>query len=278
MEHFYFSQGGREWNEDRAYSCEDFAFVLDGATSLYPEKYSNFSTDAEWYSNWWCEFLKVELHNKKITIPEILKNGLKKVTKEYLKLAAGNPMQDFPSCTVSIVRRNNGNLEIYSLTDSSIVIKAKTGLTILIQDPLNYVKDAFVIMKIKDLAEKDGISLLDSRKKYGYLVQDGRQKKNKFGGYYVLSNEVAAVEHGIYSSVEENIIDKVLILSDGYSQVFDVVKFLTAEKLIDKVNSLADVEKIYKTLKTKQYKDLGGEKYLRFKVSDDASLAYLKFD
>ena len=65
MEHFYFSQGGREWNEDRAYSCEDFAFVLDGATSLYPEKYSNFSTDAEWYSNWWCEFLKVELHNKK---------------------------------------------------------------------------------------------------------------------------------------------------------------------------------------------------------------------
>lgn len=277
MKHFYFTEGGRDWNEDRAFSCDQFAFVLDGATSLYPEKYSNFATDAEWYANWWCEYLKNELNNLSKTIPEILKEGLPQVVAEYQEMADGNPIQDFPSCTVSIVRRNNGMLEIFSLTDSSIVIQSKTGISMLIQDPLNYVKDGFVVMKIKEMADKDNISLIDARKKYGYLVQDGRQKKNKFGGYYVLSDFMGAVDHGIYSSVEENLINKVLILSDGYSQVFDVVKFLTTDKLLAKINTLADAKKIYGILRKKQNADKGGNKFLRFKVSDDASIAFMQF-
>lgn len=280
MKHFTFTKPGREWNEDRVYSCDEFAFVLDGATCLFDDHYSKYATDAEWYSNWWCEYLKKELGNLKKEIPDILKAGIKKVVKAYQKLAGENKIQDFPSSTVSIVRRNNGMLEFYSLTDSSMVVLSKTGICITIQEQGNSVKDAFTIMTILDKGNTDKIPLMEARYKYGHIVQEARIRKNQFalGGYYVLADSEEAINHGIYASVKEDLIDKVLILSDGYSQVYDVVKFMTPEKLIKKINNLADTEKIYNKLVKYQQKDKFAQKYYRFKVSDDTSLAYLKFD
>ncbi len=279
MEHFTFTKPGREWNEDRVYSCDDFAFVLDGATCLFSDHYSKYPTDAEWYSNWWCEYLKKNLSNTKKEIPDILKAGIPKVIKAYQKLAGENMIEDFPSSTVSIVRRNNDMLEFYSLTDSSIIVKSKTGLCVTIQEQGNTVKDAFTVMKILDLAKANKITPMESRHKFGNIVQEARIRKNQFalGGYYVLADNVEAINHGIYASVEESIIDKVLILSDGYSQVYDVVKFMPPEKLINKINNYADAEKIYNKLKKYQEKDKLAKKYYRFKVSDDTSLAYMKF-
>ena len=51
MEFFSLSKPGREWNEDRCYACKDFAFVLDGATSLTRQKFSSLHSDAEWSSD-----------------------------------------------------------------------------------------------------------------------------------------------------------------------------------------------------------------------------------
>ena len=45
MEHFTFSRAGRAWNEDRVYSCDEYAFVLDGASSLVKTQYSDFQHD-----------------------------------------------------------------------------------------------------------------------------------------------------------------------------------------------------------------------------------------
>ena len=279
MEHFTFTKPGREWNEDRVYSCDDFAFVLDGATCLFNDHYSKYATDAEWYSNWWCEYLKKSLGNTKKEIPDILKAGIKKVVKDYQKLAKDNVIEDFPSSTVSIVRRNNGMLEFYSLTDSSMVVLSKSGICITIQEQGNTVKDAFTIMKVLDTGKKHNMPLMEARHKFGEIVQQARIRKNQFalGGYYVLADSEEAINHGIYASVEEALIDKVLILSDGYSQVYDVVKFMPPEKLIKKINSYADAEKIYNKLVKYQQKDKLAKKYYRFKVSDDTSLAYLKF-
>ena len=280
MEHFTFTKPGGKWNEDRVYSCDDFAFVLDGATCLTGEHFTNYNSDAEWYSNWWCEYLKTELKNTEKTIPEILKLGIGKVTKEFKKFAGKNKIKDYPSSTVSIVRRlENGLLEIYSLTDSSILVLSKTGIFEVIQEQSNHVKDAFTVMKLHSLAQSENITLMQSNKKYKQIVADARQNKNKFApsGYFVLADSEEAIEHGIYSNIDESLIDKILILSDGYSRVYDVVKFMSAEKLIRKINNLKDVEKIYNKLKKLQEKDSLAKKHFRFKVSDDASLAYMKF-
>ena len=38
MMNFSFTKGGRSWNEDRAYSCEDFAFVLAPKGTAFQKK------------------------------------------------------------------------------------------------------------------------------------------------------------------------------------------------------------------------------------------------
>ena len=236
MKHFTFTKPGNPWNEDRGFSCDDFAFVVDGATCLTGDHYSKFGSDAEWYANWWCEFLKKQLPNLKKSIFDILKNGVEKITKDYIKISGGKKVVDFPSATVCIIRRNNGKVEFYALGDSVILFKAITGETMLIQDPFNCVNDGFNLITIKYLGKKEGLSLIPARKKHSDIVFKGRQKKNKVGGDWVLSDSIEAVDHGIYNTIDEELVDKVLLMTDGYAQIFDTVEMMSAEQLIKKVN------------------------------------------
>lgn len=276
MKHFTFSRAGRAWNEDRVYSCDDFAFVLDGASSLVKDQYSNLNTDAEWCSNWWCEYLKEALKDTTKKIPEILKSGVELSTKEFCNMAPTD-IEDFPCTTVSIVRRLNGILEIYALADSPIIIKAKSGLIIVFEDSLNTVNEGFNTIRIKDYAIKENISMVESRAKHSDVLYRNISIKNKLGGYYVLANSVEAIDHGVYNYIEEDLIEKVAILSDGFAQVYDTVKFMTHEELVGNINSLEDVERIYDKLYKLQDDDIKCDKYTRFKVRDDSSIAVMQF-
>ena len=132
MKNFVFTKEGRAWNEDRCYSCDDFAFVLDGATGLYNQKFSDMNTDAEWFSDWWREYLKDALKDMNKSIPEILVTGVEQEKAVFYKMADGKePVKDFPSACISIARRRNGLVEIYTLGDSPIVVQAKTNISIL---------------------------------------------------------------------------------------------------------------------------------------------------
>lgn len=278
MKHFTFSRAGRAWNEDRVYSCDEYAFVLDGASSLIKTQYSDLATDAEWCSNWWCEYLKTALGDKDKSIPEILKAGVEISTKEFHEISGGARLEDFPCTTASIVRRNNGYLEMYAIADSPILIKAKSGLHLVFEDSLNNVNEGFNTIRIKHFADSEGISMKESRAKHGEILYRNISIKNKFGGYYVLANSIDAIDHGVYNTIEENLIDKVLILSDGYSQVYDTVKIMTCEELVDAIESIEDVEKMYQKLYDLQEEDSDCNKYTRFKIRDDASIAFMKFE
>lgn len=277
MEHFIFTKPGKVHNEDRVFSCDDFAFVIDGATCLTGDHYSKFSSDAEWYSNWWKEYLVKNLANTKKTIFEILRAGVAKIVKDYVKLSGGKEPEDFPSATVCIARRNNGKVEIYALGDSVVLLRSKTGESILIQDPFNCVNDGFNLMTIEYLGKQEKLSLIPAREKHGDIVLAGRKKKNKVGGYWVLSDCVEAVDHGIFNTIDEEIVDKIMLMTDGYAQVFDTICFMTDKELLQKGNSLGDIEKIYNKLYKLQDADPNGDKHLRFKLRDDASIAVMKF-
>ena len=277
MKHFTFSRAGRAWNEDRVYSCEEYAFVLDGASSLVKDQYSNLNTDAEWCSNWWYEYLKGELKDNTKTIPDILKRGVELSTIEFKNLSRGVELEDFPCTTVSIVRRKGGYLEMYALADSPILIKAKSGLHLTFEDTLNTVNEGFNTIRIKHFADQENLTMKESRVKHGEVLYKNISIKNKFGGYYVLADSVEAIYHGVYNSIEEELIEKVVILSDGYSQVYDTVKIMSSEELVDAVESVEDLENIYHKLYDLQEEDYDCDKYIRFKIRDDASIAVMIF-
>lgn len=279
MKHFSISKKSRDWNEDRCYSCEKYAFVIDGATSLFNQKFSSLGSDAEWYAEWWYQYLKKSLDNYELTIPEILQNGIDLVVKEFKTLAGDEDVKDFPSSTISIVRRlANKKLEIYVLGDSPIILQAKTGISILVAETLNNVNDDLNKLILKNLADSNHMTLKEVRKNFPDCLKERRSMKNSFGGHYILADDKNAILHGVYRFIEEDLIKKVLIVSDGYSQIFDTFEQYSINELADKINNQEDAEDIYSELYDLQENDLDCDKFIRFKVRDDATIATLIFD
>ena len=280
MKYFTFSKPGRAWNEDRCFACEKFAFVLDGATSIYNQKYSCFHTDAEWLSNWWYEFLKVELFDESKSVLEILEKGMELCSDEYKKMLEENVDLDCPSSTLSIVREHQGKLEIFSVADSPIVLQGKSGLAIKIFDNRCDMLDDINKLIIKNYAIKEYISVMQAKSLHPECIADGRKTKNKIHGYYVLdtSNSKEMLDNAIYKIVDKNLIKKVLITSDGYSQIYDLFEKYNLEEFANKINSVEDAENLYNELCELQDKDIDGNTYVRFKIRDDSSIAVLDFD
>ncbi len=276
MKYFEFTKTQKKWNEDSCYAGESFAFVIDGASSLLGQKFTQCESDSKWYSKEWKEFLISNLDCDK-SIFDILKEGIKTISKKYLEIVNDAQILDFPSATISLVRRKNGILEFYTLGDSPIVVKTKHGNSFLINDTRNNVNDDIRKAEVVDYARQNNMSVIEARYQYPDTINWARLKKNTIGHYYILSDMEKAVDFGYRFQIKEDLVDKILLLSDGYSAVFDNVGFMTSQKLIDKINAYEDAQKIYNKLVKLQRKDAGGDKYVRFSLSDDATLVCMSF-
>ena len=277
--YFTFTRAGREWNEDRGFSCKNFAFALDGATGSSGQKFTDKNTDAEWYSNWWCNYLQKALYDYTVSLPEILHTGMDYVIKDYNEITNGKEVIDFPSSTINIARKlPDGNLELYILCDSPVILQTKTGHSILLTDTLNNNNDNVNFAVVEYYAKRDNISFLEARKKYNDVIFSARGRKNKQWGYNVLSDSQEAIDRGIYKVLDGNIFKKAILMTDGYSQVFDTFKLYSIEEFASKLDSLESAEQIYNELYTAQENDKDANKFIRAKVRDDATVSVFEID
>ena len=277
MKFFTFTKAGINWNEDRCYVCEKFGFVLDGATSLFEQKFSKFSTDAEWYSNWWKEYLIKNLPNTKKSIKEIVRKGIVDVTSAYIKLSKGEVVKDFPSSTISVFRVVEENIEYFCLGDSPILIETKSNYAFSVCKTDLILVDEINKCIIEDHANKENIDYIFAREQFSEFINEARKRKNSQNGYYILADFPDAVNYALIGIVPKNLIKKIIILSDGYSQIYEVFHYVHSKKLITKINSEKDVQKFYNKLFKLQEKDKKCNKFLRFKVRDDSTLVYYEF-
>ena len=278
MKYITFTKACKNWNEDRCFACDEFAFVLDGEGSLTKQVFSDYPSDTEWYTDWWSRFLMENLGNLKQTIPEILKAGINLIAAEYKKLSAGKKVIDHPSCTAAIVRRNNENLEFFVLGDSPILVQTKTGFVFEISDTRNNINDNVNKMILKDLALKNNLSLVEARKAFPDCITNGRLRKNTVGNYFVLAEKQIALSHAVQTEFNEALVSKILIMSDGFSQVYDLFNLLNKEELLSGLKTQKDIEKTYSLLCEAQENDKDCNNFIRFKKRDDSTLVLLDFN
>ena len=128
------------------------------------------------------------------------------------------------------------------------------------------------------IAKENNITVNEARQKYPSVIAEGRKLRNTIGHQYVLADKEKAVDEGISFSMPINLIKKIIIVSDGFSQCFDLFKFVNKENFIKSINSKEDAIKFYKKLNKLQNKDNLCKKFARFKKTDDASMACVIFD
>lgn len=272
MVNFCFSEAGREWNEDRVFVCDKYGFVIDGATVITGEHYTDFGSDAEWFADVWAKYLSIALADGSKSIKQIIEDEVEVIAEQYKRIVGSRKVTSFPSASVSIVRERGDVLEVYALADSPILIQTFDGRCFYFADTRNNINDAVVMAQISKIAQEKNAHFLETKKENVKFINEGRLKDNAFGGAYVLKNDKFAVEYGFYYEIPKNLVKKVVIMSDGYSEILELFHLMTETEFLNNLNTVSDAKKFYERLRKAQLKDRHCDKFIRMKVSDDASV------
>ena len=262
------SKTSKETNEDLICTGDNYAFVLDGATSLGNN--INETNDAYWYvktfSSYLSKFIKDD--NAKLAV----KKSIKEMSKELGKYTENKESNlDIPSSCIALIKENEDNFELFVLGDCSIIYGNKDNQTLVTKYDIRKL-DEEKIEKMKEIAQEKGINVCDT---YEYVLPDLIQQRllrNKENSYYVLDIAENAVDHAEYIKVPKENIDIILLMSDGFSSYYDCLNIEKDYKSFFLKNYVTSVEELYEELRHVEKDDYLLNKHPRFKETDDASI------
>ncbi len=265
-------------NEDCVYLCDDFGFVMDGATGLLKENITNCVSDAKWYVEEFKNFLIKNLKTKK-NLKEIMKDGITYVSNTYNNIEGATSVKSKPSSGIALFRKNENNIEYFILGDCQLIIKDKKDIITKLQ--LNDLPklDNINIGRMVKIAKEKNINVIDARPLINDYLVETRLTQNTNNGYWILSDDINAVDHALHGTLNLKDIKQIIGLTDGFSQLYEVFKVFTYEELVNLINNKKiSLDNLYDTLFTLQENDSNCNRYPRFKIRDDASIFNYELD
>lgn len=274
------TKGGKsdKENEDCVYLCDDFGFVMDGATGLLKENITNCVSDAKWYVEEFKNFLIKNLKTKK-NLKEIMKDGIRYVSNTYNNIEGATSVKSKPSSGIALFRKNENNIEYFILGDCQLIIKDKKDIITKLQ--LNDLPklDNINIGRMVKIAKEKNINVIDARPLINDYLVETRLTQNTNNGYWILSDDINAVDHALHGTLNLKDIKQIIGLTDGFSQLYEVFKVFTYEELVNLINNKKiSLNNLYDTLFTLQENDSNCNRYPRFKIRDDASIFNYELD
>ncbi len=274
------TKGGKsdKENEDCVYLCDDFGFVMDGATGLLKENITNCVSDAKWYVEEFKNFLIKNLKTKK-NLKEIMKDGITYVSNTYNNIEGATSVKSKPSSGIALFRKNENNIEYFILGDCQLIIKDKKDIITKLQ--LNDLPklDNINIGRMVKIAKEKNINVIDARPLINDYLVETRLTQNTNNGYWILSDDINAVDHALHGTLNLKDIKQIIGLTDGFSQLYEVFKVFTYEELVNLINNKKiSLDNLYDTLFTLQENDSNCNRYPRFKIRDDASIFNYELD
>lgn len=274
----YFTKPAKKINEDAIFACENFAFVLDGATGLLKENIFPIESDASWFTSEFKEFLANNLGCLEKTIFQIVSEGIEVVNKKYNSFEGANNVKSRPSSGLALFRINGENIEYFTLGDCSLIIRNdKNEINHLILNDLPRL-DKINIEKMAQIAKEKNINVIDAREFINDDLVKTRLSQNTDNGYWILSDDKNAVNHGLYGTVPISEVKQIVGLSDGFSQIYDTFEIYTINNFMEKLYNGEKIEDLYKILFDAQNKDEFCNNFPRFKLRDDSSIFNIIFD
>ncbi|PUB23964.1 protein phosphatase 2C-like protein [Promicromonospora sp. AC04] len=197
--------GGASRNQDRYVVGDNFAAVLDGATSVAGDR----SHDPGWFAQQLADSLAR-------TIPEggPLADHVERAIRTVRDTHALQP-DSAPTSTIAIARWSRDALETYVLGDSPAVVLHPDGTASVHEDDrLAAVATAKRTTYRSQLAAGHGYgqahreTLLD-------LQAEQAERRNRPGGYWIAGTDPDAAQHGITDITALSDVAAVILASDG---------------------------------------------------------------
>ena len=263
------TQGVGAANEDTVHVSPTGVVVLDGLSAP-----KDLPMGCVHGTPWFVRQLGANLINligdNTVSLREALRRAITGVNDLHCNSCALG-QEAVPASTVAMVRERDGALDYLVLSDNVLVLDLGTGGI-----------ETIVDKRVEEVAAEEMRAALqgptgtpEHAARVSKLVSVQRRLRNKPGGYWVAATDPAAADEAITGSVELSRVLQAALLTDGASRLVDSFGALTWADLLTLLRTEGPAALIAKTREA-ELADPVGERWPRFKRSDDATAAYVK--
>lgn len=263
----------KDHNEDRYGSSKHGAWVIDGALPLSHAHHSDAYSDVVWMVSWWQDYLYHHLDCLDLSIVEIMEGGVDQINEDFSVFCDVNNLSklDRASASIAIVRVNGDTLENFVLGDVEINIKKQDeSLVTLVDESMADMDDQVIHMIFNNPQRKNNLTFKGYTEDELKVLRANRMTMNAVGGYSVLEHDKAAMKNAIYKKWPKDQIKSVLIMSDGYSAIYNKYGLMTQEDLMETCSDHG-LEGPLKDIRNVERKDPNFLTFKRLRQHDDAS-------
>jgi serine/threonine protein phosphatase PrpC len=270
------SSAGNKVNEDIVYVTDNYGWVIDGATGLNNKNLTGSSSDANWFVNEWDKYLKENISNNSVSIKEIIFKGIGYISNKFYQITTSQHFEkvDFPSASIVVIRIKSGKIEYFLLGDCTLIVQDNNGKSLILKQDLLDKLDNKAKVEMSKLMVKEGMSFVQARQSINSLLVKHRLLKNTPNGYWTLEFDEKAVENSLCGCFDFLEYKKVLLMSDGFSAIFDNYDYFKEDNIISIVEKQG-LQDVYRILRIIEEEDSDILRFPRFKKGDDASAVIL---
>ncbi|MEU6503873.1 hypothetical protein ABZ895_30505 [Streptomyces californicus] len=256
-------------NEDTVHASPTGVVVLDGLSAP-----KDLPMGCIHGTPWFVRQLGTSLLNligdNNVTLREALRAAISEVNDLHRDTCALD--QDaVPASTVAMIREREDVLDYLVLSDNVLVIDLGDGVR------------AIVDKRVEEVAGEEMRAALrgptgtpEHAARVSALVTVQRRLRNRPGGYWVAATDSAAADEAITGTVALTQVRQAALLTDGASRLVDTFGTLGWEQLLELLSTEGPSALIARTREA-ELADPTGERWPRFKRSDDATAAYVCF-
>lgn len=274
-----FTKDGTGCNEDEAWLSPtgNCGFVIDGASGLFKEKITSAGSDAQWFAQTWCEYLKKNLPSRLTSLEEIIEQGIREITAEFMAHTGAEEIKSKPSAGIAIFRIEGDTIRTFVLGDCSIMVINHDGGYLHLLDSKLSDFDEINIKRMVRIAKEKGINVIEARSFVKEDLVSVRNMQNTPNGYWALAFDVNAVTHANKNEINLSKVKSIIAMTDGFSQIVDLLGMMTKEEFAKRIIDGSTLEQFFDLIRQAQEGDPFCNRFPRFKKSDDATAVSVHF-
>jgi serine/threonine protein phosphatase PrpC len=261
-------------NEDAFGHSGDAAVVMDGATML-GDPLMPGASDAAWIAQFGVRRLMAHLKDGD-GARKALRNALAETQKSFEALRRYPPeeMWQTPCASMMLAIQNEAGLECLWYGDCAALVKQGDGPAAVIGETFD--KRAAEAHRAQKLAREKNLSPADGLSRQEFLDQL-RATRNRInsGGHWLFTPDVRSASHAARRTMKVTPGALILLASDGFLALASDYGAYSVDGLMAAATDKG-LAALGKELRTIEAGDAGGDKFPRFKKSDDATALLLR--
>lgn len=263
-------------NEDAFGQADAAAIVLDGATPLFDDATGGLMpgpSDAAWIAQFGARRVLAHLREDK-SPRKALRDALGDTQKSFEALRRRPPQAVWqtPCASMILVAEDESEVEFLVLGDCGALVKDGDSAVQIIGEGFD--KRAAEAQRATMLAQEKGIAPAAQRPQFLEALRASRNRINT-GNSWLFSPDVKAAAHAARRTLRLSPGAVILLASDGFLALASDYGAYSADTLLAAAQDRG-LEALGEELRAIETGDAAGEKFPRFKTSDDATALLMR--